>query len=442
YAQKDFGYGPGVTSGSLRYGLSDSFTLESHAEASSDLTLGGLGGNLRLGNFGVLNSAFSQSRFDGRQGRQVSLGYQYSSQRYSLSYQRLERHDQYADLTVIDTPYISLSKRSEQVTASLNLDSWGSLGAGYFDIRAADDSRTRLLNLTWNRPLWGNSSFYLSANREIGDSNWAVQAQVVFPFDLNGSLSMSVERDKSGASRERINYSRAVPSQGGVGYNLGYGHGQGPDYRQADLTWRLQSVQLQAGVYGSSDAETRWADASGSLVWMDKQIFAANRINDAFVVVSTDGYSKVPVRYENQLVGETDKSGRLLVPWSSGYYRGKYEIDPLNLPADVQSPTVEQRIAVRRGSGYLLKFPLTRIVAASVELVDAHNQPLPLGANVIHEQTGAAAVVGWDGLVYLENLAKQNSLKVMLADGSICRVRFAMEASAEQVPLIGPLVCR
>ncbi|MGY2288578.1 fimbria/pilus outer membrane usher protein [Pseudomonas sp. SDO528_S397] len=442
YAQKDFGYGPGVASGSLRYGLSDSFTLESHAEGSSELTLGGLGGNWRMGRFGVLNSAISQSRFDGRQGQQISLGYQYSSQRYSLSYQRLERHDQYADLTVIDTPFISLSRRSEQVTASVNLNSWGSLGAGYFDIRAADDSRTRLLNLTWTRALWRGSSFYLSANREIGDSNWAVQAQVVVPFDLSGSMSFSVERDKTGESRERVNYSRAVPSQGGVGYNLGYAHGMGPDYRQADVTWRLQSVQLQAGVYGSSDAQTRWADASGSLVWMDKQVFAANRIDDAFVVVSTDGFAKVPVRYENQLVGQTDSSGRLLVPWASGYYRGKYEIDPLNLPANVQSPKVEQRVAVRRGSGYLLQFPLTRIVAASIELVDTQNQPLPLGASVIHEQSGAAAVVGWDGLVYLENLAPQNNLRVTLAEGKSCLVQFALPASVEQVPLIGPLVCR
>lgn len=442
YAQQDFRYGQGVTSGSLRYGVSDVFTLESHAEASNDLTLGGVGGNVQLGSFGVLNSAVSQSRFDGREGQQVSLGYQYSSQRYSLSYQRLERHAQYADLTVIDSPYISLSKRSEQVTASLNLDSWGSLGAGYFDIRAADDSRTRLLNLTWNRPLWGNSSFYLSANREIGDSNWAVQAQVVIPFDLDGSLSMSMERSTSGENRQRVNFSRAVPGPGGVGYNLGYAHGQGPDYRQADLTWRLQSVQLQAGVYGSSDAETRWADASGSLVWMDKHVFAANRINDAFVVVSTDGYAKVPVRYENQLVGETDRSGRLLVPWSSGYYRGKYEIDPLNLPANVLSPSVEQRVAVRRGSGYLLEFPLTRINAASIELVDEHNTPLPLGATVLHEQSGAAAVVGWDGLVYLDRLAAQNTLRVTLGGDASCQVQFALPESSEQVPMIGPLVCR
>ncbi|WP_460141275.1 fimbria/pilus outer membrane usher protein [Pseudomonas sp. S2_E01] len=442
YGLRDFSYGPGVTSGSLRYGISDNFTLESHAEASDSLTLGGIGGNLRLGNFGVLNTAVSQSRFDGDRGQQLSFGYQYSSQRYSFSYQRLQRRDRYADLTVVDTPFNTLSQRSEQATLSVNLDRWGSLGVGYFDIRAADDSRTRLLNLTWSKPLWHNSSFYLSANREIGDSNWAVQAQLVVPFDLYGSLAVSSERSNTGQTQQRVNYSRAVPTQGGVGFSLGYGQGDGPAYRQADLTWRLQSVQLQAGVYGTSDAETRWADASGSLVWMDRQVFAANRIDDAFVVVSTDGFADIPVRYENQQVGQTDRNGHLLVPWSSAYYRGKYEIDPLNLPANVRSPNVEQRIAVRRGSGYLLEFPLSRVVAASIVLVDAQQQDLPLGSGVLHEQSGTQTVVGWDGLVYLEDLKAQNNLKVSLADGKSCEVRFAVDVQQEQIPLIGPLVCR
>ncbi|MGE8153400.1 fimbria/pilus outer membrane usher protein [Pseudomonas vancouverensis] len=442
YGLRDFSYGPGVSSGSLRYGLSDNLTLESHAEASDSLTLGGLGGNLRLGNFGVLNTALSQSRFDGDTGQQVSLGYQYNSQRWSFSWQRLQRRDQYADLTVVDSPFTSLSKRSEQATLSVSLDTWGSLGAGYFDVRAADDSRTRLLNLTWSKPLWHNSSFYLSANREIGDSNWAVQAQLVIPFDLRGSLAISSERNKNGQSQQRVNYSRSVPTEGGFGYNLGYATGDGPDYRQADLTWRLQSVQVQAGVYGTSDAQTRWADASGSLVWMDKQVFAANRIDDAFVVVSTDGYADIPVRYENQLVGQTDKNGHLLVPWSSAYYRGKYEIDPLNLPANVRSPNVEQRIAVRRGSGYLLEFPLSRVVAASIVLVDAQQHELALGSGVVHEQSGTQTVVGWDGLVYLENLQAQNTLRVTLADGKTCAVQFAVDLNQDQIPLLGPLVCQ
>lgn len=442
YTVRDFGYGAGVASGTFRYGLSDAFTLEGHAEAASDLTLGGVGGNLRLGNFGVLNTAVSQSQFDGGSGQQLSLGYQYSSQRYSLSYQRVERRDQYADLTLIDTPYASLSKRSEQVTLSLNLNDFGSLGVGYFDVQAADDSRTRLLNLTWSKSLWRNTSFYLSANREIGDSNWAVQGQLVIPFDVYGSLSLGSERSKTGEVQQRVNYSRAVPAGGGVGFNLGYASGDGPAYRQADLTWRLQSVQLQAGVYGTREAQTRWADASGSLVWMDKQFFTANQVNDAFVVVSTDGFAGVPVRYENQVVGETDRNGHLLVPWSSAYYRAKYEIDPLNLPSNVQVPNVEQRVAVRRGSGYLLEFPVRRVIAASITLVDARHQELPLGSQVRHEQSGGLAVVGWEGLVYLENLAAHNTLQVTVGSGQTCQATFELDITQEQVPMIGPLVCQ
>ncbi|MCP2821064.1 fimbrial biogenesis outer membrane usher protein, partial [Salmonella enterica subsp. enterica serovar Typhimurium] len=90
--------------------------------------------------------------------------------------------------------------------------------------------------------------------------------------------------------------------------------------------------------------------------------------------------------------GRTDAKGHLLVPYSSGYYRGKYEIDPMNLPPDVLAPDVEQRVAVRRGSGYLLEFPLKRVMAASVELVDGNQQVLKLGSRVTHAESGTQAV--------------------------------------------------
>ncbi|WP_414157865.1 fimbria/pilus outer membrane usher protein [Pseudomonas sp. BNK-15] len=443
YAVRDFSYGPGVASASLRHGLSDFFTLESHIETAESLLLGGLGANVRLGTFGVLNAAMAQSEYDGEKGHQVALGYQYNSQRLGFSYQRLQRHGHYADLSRVDSPDMQLSQRSEQVTLSLNLDRFGSLGAGYFDVRAGDGSRTRLINLSWSKPLWGNSSVYLSANREVGDSQWAVQAQWVIPIDFSGTLAVSMERSKEGEDLQRVNYSRAVPVGGGVGYNLGYATAGDRDaYRQADATWRLQSVQLQAGVYGSSGEMTRWADASGSLVWMDAGVFAANRIDDAFVVVSTGGYADVPVRYENQEIGRTDRNGHLLVPYSSGYYRGKYEIDPMDLPPDVLAAQVEQRVAVRRGSGYLLEFPLKRVLAASIELVDGNQQPLKLGSTVSHRESGSQAVVGWDGLVYLENLSAHNQLQVVLEGGEQCQVEFDLPQAEGSIPLIGPLVCR
>ncbi|MDH1099721.1 fimbria/pilus outer membrane usher protein [Pseudomonas mosselii] len=443
YAVRDFAYGPGVASATLRHGVSDYFTLETHAESAESMMLGGLGGNLRLGTFGVLNAALTQSRFEGDTGQQLALGYQYNSRRIGFNYQRVQRHGDYADLSLVDSPFTRLSQRSEQATLSLNLDRYGSLGMGYFDVRAGDGTRTRLINLSWSKPLWRNSSLYLSANREVGDSQWGVQAQLVIPFDLRGTLAFSVERSKDGQDLQRVNYSQAVPVGGGVGYNLGYATGGNrDDYRQADLTWRLQSVQLQVGAYGSSGEMTRWADASGSLVLMDAGLFAANRIDDAFVVVSTSGYADVPVRYENQQIGRTDRNGHLLVPYSSGYYRGKYEIDPMDLPADVLAPQVEQRVAVRRGSGYLLEFPLKRVLAASLVLVDADQQELKLGSRVRHQESGGEAVVGWDGLVYLENLAPHNRLQVDKADGGQCQVAFDLPEGQGPIPLIGPLVCQ
>lgn len=131
-----------MAAASLRYGLSDSFTLESHAEAAESLALGGLGGNWQVGNWGVVNAALSQSSFDSRSGQQLSVGYQYNSQRLGFNYQRLQRRGDYADLSLVDSPYTRLSQRSEQVTMSVNLERYGSLGAGYFDVRAGDNSRT------------------------------------------------------------------------------------------------------------------------------------------------------------------------------------------------------------------------------------------------------------------------------------------------------------
>ena len=103
---------------------------------------------------------------------------------------------------------------------------------------------------------------------------------------------------------------------------------------------------------------------------------------------------------------------------------------------------VEQRVAVRRGSGYLLEFPLKRVMAASVELVDSKQQPLKLGSTVSHRESGSQAVVGWDGLVYLENLSAHNHLQVVLEGGGQCQVEFDLPQAEGSIPLIGPLVCR
>ena len=459
YGEDDFAYGTGAASASLRHGLSDYFTLQAQAEGAAGLAMGGLGGVLRLGTLGMLNAAASHGSRDGDGGRQFSFGYQYSARRFSFSVQRSQRDADYRDLAQLAQEQqwrgttaededdaqgrrYSPFRRSTQATASLSLDGWGSLGAGYFDVEAGDGGRTRLLNLSWGRALWGEASLYLSANRELGGGKWSSAVQLVVPFDLRGTLSAAIDRDAEGHSSRRLDYSQSAPSEGGFGWNLGQADGgRGSAWRQAGLHWRGQHLQARGGLYGSAGDYTHWLDASGSLAWMDGALFPANRVHDAFVLVSTDGQAGVPVRYENQLVGHTNADGHLLVPWSSAYYAGKYEIDPLGLASNVVAPLVEQRVAVRSGSGYLLRFPLQRVLAASLLLHDSHGRPLPIGAQA-RVNGGPPVPVGWDGLAYLEHLQAHNRLRVSLPDGQACSLVFDLDPQAEELAQLGPLPCR
>ena len=74
--------------------------------------------------------------------------------------------------------------------------------------------------------------------------------------------------------------------------------------------------------------------------------------------------------------------------------------------------------------------------------MDRQHQELPLGSLVVHEQSNTQAVVGWDGLVYLENLSAHNTLQVTLGEGRTCQVTFDIDEQQQDVPLIGPLVCQ
>ena len=444
YGVEDFSYGSLVSSGSLRYGLTDSLTLESHAEVGAGLRQAGVGTTVGLGLAGALTGSVSQSSGIGN-GQQYSLGYSYYARRFGITAQRIQRTQDYADLSValaLDSDLAGgpLSKIQDQLTFSFSPEGFGSFGVGYFASEDHSGRRTRLVNLSWSRSLWGSSSLYLSFIRQLDDASHAIQAQLVIPFDLHSTLTTGVERDSNGNQRVRANYSRNPPSDGGLGWNLGYAGGD-TQYRQADLTWRTQHAQVQAGVYENEGTATQWGGVSGSLVAMQGQVFASNRIDDAFVLVSTDGYSNVPVRYEHQLLGRTDSAGYLLVPWVPSYYPGQYEVDLLDLPSNLQLAETQQRIAVHQGSGALLAFPMVMSLSASIQLVDGTGAPLPRGTQVLHRPSGQRTYIGWDGQLYFEGLSGDNQLEASLADGSRCSSQFSLDDTAVEMAVIGPLAC-
>ncbi|MGP3593351.1 fimbria/pilus outer membrane usher protein [Vagococcus sp. WN89Y] len=458
YGVDNFNYGPVVGSGSYRYGLTDYLTLEAHGEGAKSLALGGVGAVVKLGRLGVVNGAWAQSRMLGDSGGQLNWGYQYNTNMFSINTQQTRRERGYGNLALYDQryhytgtnnqqeaqpPIASLSRSTEQYSLTFNMGDFGNVGAAWIGVRSFDDQKTELLNLSWSRNLWGSSSIYLAASRDQqrGDWNFAMSLQV--PLGDMDSAALSMEKTPDAGSSQRINYNHAMPTDGGFSWNMAYANQtRSNSYKQATLGWRNNNVELQGGGYGETGMMTWWGEAMGSLVLMDGQLFAANRINDAFAVVSTQGNAGIPVNYENQPVGETNSNGYLLVSGVSAYYPGSYSINTLNLPADTRIKDTERRIALRRHSGYLVEFPMTQERVASVILHDEQGEAIPVGSEVMRAGS-APAIVGYDGIAWLESLAQTNDLDVRLPDGTRCEASFTLAANPQhKLQTYGPLTCR
>ncbi|RCW65192.1 fimbria/pilus outer membrane usher protein [Pseudorhodoferax soli] len=438
YGEDSFGYGRAVASGSWRYGWSDALTLEARGELARGLTVGGGGAVATLGRYGVLNGALAH----GGNGVQWTAGYQYNAQRFGLALQHTQRSAGWRDLADLDRDAGASAGRSNtQLTTSLSLGALGAVAIGYFDARARDGARSRVATASYSRALGSSSFVSMNLNKALGTDDYLVQLQWTLLLGDRGAMSVVGTRDRNGFGRQ-LQYSRTPPPAGGLGWNLSYANGAGPDdYRQGSMTWRGDHLQLQGGAYAQGGRSATWAGASGSLVAMDGGWFAANRINDAFALVAT-GVGDVPVRFENQVIGRTDARGHLLVPGVNAYYPARFEIDLLDLPEDLQVAQSEQRVLLGAGSGALLRFPIQQVRAASITLVDSAGQPLPVGMSVQLLGSGRSATLGWDGQVYLEGLAQDNELLVRGAGVPSCRARFTLAEQATGVARLGPLVCR
>ncbi|MFP1919762.1 fimbria/pilus outer membrane usher protein [Lonsdalea quercina] len=440
YGVKDADYGQSAASGIYRRGLTNWLTLSSHLETSENLLLGGVGGDLAIGHWGTLSSAYSHSQDNG-QGEQYVVGYSYYANTMGIAAQHAERSSRYQDLSVASSGG-HLSKQSDQITFSTTPFGLGNgtLGLGYFNIRAHDDTRTRLANLSYSWSIWDRASMYFSLNKNIGSHGYGALLQMIVPLDNGISATASVQKNSMDEYTERVSMTRTTPTEGGLGWNLAYSGGDSHD-RQASFTWKTQRATYQAGMYGATSAYNYWGDLSGSVLYMDDTFFAANKINDAFIVVSTEGYPDVPVKYENQQVGTTSNTGHILVPWVSAYYPARVEIDTLELPLGIDAPETERRVAVKEGSGALVKFNVRQVHSFNLNLVDDKKAPLPVGSYVTDVISGQTALVGYDGQVFMEQVTPHIQLRVQRSDSGTCVLNIDLPDNKPGIAILGEKVC-
>ncbi|MCH8543422.1 MAG: fimbria/pilus outer membrane usher protein [Alcanivorax sp.] len=442
-----------MATGVLRYGLSDTLTVESSATVLDDLRVAGAGLVTRLGLLGVSGMSLSYSESQhadssaSQNGGQITASHEFRQRRYALSAQHTQRERGFRD----SANYFSdrdLLRSATQLNASLRAGRQGSVNASYLRTRQFDTPDNEFLVLGHTRNLLQRVSLSLSVNQNLRDSDdrtlfASVNMSLDRPGQRNLSASASASHSDSG-TRAQLNLRRPVQEFWDIGWNLGYSYDDS-NVTRADATWRTPYAQVQGGASRGSRGTDLFASADGSLVYGGGSLFAANRVTDSFAIIDTSGFAGVPVRQSNLLIGHSNRHGRLLVPNLVSFVPNKLAIDIDDLPVNTRIEQPQTEVTPADQVGLVVRFEITRQHSAIVILHDADGTPLPLGT-AVRLPDGSRTVVGHDGEVFVQELAtqdntQQNVLTVITTRGDGCRAHVTAPAHSDGLPRIGPLAC-
>lgn len=451
YGIKSFDYGSDIAaSGTWRYGVNNRFTAETHAEATKDLANAGIGGTWVLGGQGgVLFASLAGSESQGKGGSQYSASYSWSNNRFNVGLNTLGTSGHYRDVA---TQYGSTPiRQSNQFSTGYSTQSLGSFGVSYNEVDYAEEDTAKFASAYWSKSLGQRLSLNASYNHDLNNSaNNSATIGASFSLDRNISLNSSLQHTDN-RNDFVADVSQSAPSVGGIGWRAQARHSIDNGINDntssgglAELNYLGRYGQVQAGVSSYDGNHSTFASGTGSLVMMGGGLFAARQINDGFAVVSTDGVADVPVLLQNNVIGTTNKRGLLLISPLNAYQENKIGIDPMDLPADLRIDKVALDATPSDRAGTLVTFDITEARSASVILKDSKDEFIPLGsqARLISKKNTPAAVVGFDGEVYLDTLDEHNILEISTTSGDICTVSFDYQKQGDDIPLIGPLICQ
>lgn len=440
YRSNDYGSDP-AASGTWRYGVTNTLTVETHAESTRGLVSGGAGAVYMLGKqLGIVTAGAAQSSYDGQGGSLLNLGYSWRDQRFNFSAEGTRTTDTYRDVaSLYGAP---VPDRSGRVSLGYGTDLLGSFGLSYLYLRYPTQQATRYVTAYWSRSVGQRGSLNFSLNRDLNDSrNSSVFVGISWYLDGNISTNAGVQRDHT-RTIYTADAQHSAPYEGGWGWRAGAQYGDDNlNGGAAEVNYLGRYGRALAGVSALGNSQYAYAGATGSLVFMGGQPFAARRLDDGFAVVSTDGMPGVPVKLENRLIGNTDDKGMLLVTPLQAYQLNQLSIDPMQLPADVRVDRVKTVATPTDRAGTLVEFGIRPVRAAAIILVDGKGEFLPLGSSVRANGKGGSVLVGYDGATYLDTLEDSNTLEVRMPDGSTCVTRFDYRKTGNGIPQIGPLKC-
>ena len=422
-------------SGTWRRGLSNQLTLQLHGESKSQYQQIGLGFRSSLGFPQQLGGQLALSRWQGISGQQASVFAIQQKNHWSLSAGLNASSAQFASLaSTLSSSPASPGQSNRQAYVQ---GGWQSAHAGNFSLgrvwsRQAGTAQS-VWNANWNKTLAPSTNLTAGLTYSPNDP-----LQRTFMLGLSSQLDSNVSASSSathqaGGNDFSAQLQKSTRGINSLGWNVGWQRSQNQGQRA--LNAGLQYISP----YGDASAQWRYAPAghhawqanwSGGLVFMGGSMFATRTVSDSFALVSTNGVAGLSIQTQNNVVGQTDAKGQLLIPNLLAYQNNRIAVDTRNLAPTQQLAHSQRLIVPYEKSGARVRFDIETLRAWRLTLRDEAGKTIPAGANLLDAQRQALTVVGFDGQLYLENVpigAQNYQVLIPAAGGAASSCHFSVD---------------
>lgn len=433
FGARSFAYGSAFAAATYRYGVSDTLTAEAHGEATARLQQAGATADVVLPGVALITLGAAASHSPAGVGVMATAGIQRNAPRISYGVTAELLSDAYV------TYASSYRSPRRSVTAFVGMPlRFGSIGGSFTtrSYRGARSLQIASLNATIRATRFATFNV-------VGSKTWgavadtAVQLLMLVPLGRRTSATAGVSAHGAGESAVAT-LQRDLPVGDGLGYRLSGEVGE--------IDRLGAEVSLRTGV-GSYSVEGSWTGqgggvrvgASGSIGTIDGTVFAARPLTQSFAAVQVGDFPDVGVYADNQLVGHTDRNGRVIIPNLRMFDDNPLRIDTDDVPLSAQIVTDKQTVRPPRRSGVHVDFPVVDDRDAVLTVVLADGTALPKGARVV-SATGEETVSAAGGEIYLARLRATTVVTVAL-EKAACSFEVTRPADAGAQPRLGPFTC-
>ncbi len=394
--------------GSYRYGFSDRLTAGVRLELQSGAhMLGGSAVYLSPG-LGQFNTSLALSGGDAGTGAQYGIGFERITRRLNFGLQGSWSDPEYVELG--RTP--GAIARSLRAQLGMPLPQRASLTLGWAEEIRRDRDSLELTALTYSQPLfgWYGSASWLHSP-QAGDSTLLSLSR---PLSGGQTLSLQLQRDSNGDVLLTFTWQRSPGSPLGW-YSFLSASGGDRESATASAAYTGQRGSARLTTADNEGLRTTQAELSTSLAWLDRDWYWTRPIRESFAVADASAPG-VRIYRDNQLVGVTNDSGRLLVPDIITYNTTRIGLDTEDLPLDRSLTEAAQDIMVPPGGALVtLAQPARPLLQLQLKLETG--TAVPTGAQLSLNNQPLDLPVGLDGLVYLEAPADRFTLQAQWAQG-------------------------